>query len=93
MPDVGNFIQDFDKNYPQSNINLDTFRKSRCETPRKFWIQSGVNTRSDTEPNPQMINTTFLLEFIIFSETGYQNSPFFDIGIWNHFNMVYFFKF
>lgn len=36
MPDVGNFIQDFDKTYPQSNINLDTFRKSRCETPRKF---------------------------------------------------------
>lgn len=24
MPRLDNFIQDFDKNYPQSNINLDT---------------------------------------------------------------------
>lgn len=36
MLGLGNFIQDFDKNYSQSNINLDTLRKSRCETPRKF---------------------------------------------------------
>lgn len=28
MPGIGNFIQDFDKNDPQSNINLDTLKKS-----------------------------------------------------------------
>lgn len=70
MPGLGNFIQDFDKNYPQSNINLDTLKKSRCGISRKFWIQSGVNTKSKTEANPQNINTTFLHKFIIFSETG-----------------------
>lgn len=36
MPVLGNFIQDIDKNDPQSNINFDTVKKSRCETSRKF---------------------------------------------------------
>jgi hypothetical protein len=31
MPYLGNFIQDFDKNDPQSNINLDTFKKSNVK--------------------------------------------------------------
>lgn len=83
MPGLGNFIQDFDKNYPQSNINLDTLKKSRCEISRKFWIQSKVNTKSKTEPNPRILNTIFLFKFIIVSETGHQlNFPFSDIGIW-----------
>lgn len=50
MPGVGNFIQDFDKNDPQSNINLDTLKKSRCEFQKKIVsVSNQVQVKSLTK--------------------------------------------
>lgn len=50
MPGVGNFIQDFDKNDPQSNINLDTLKKSRCEFQKKtVSVSNQVQVKSLTK--------------------------------------------
>lgn len=49
MPGVGNFIQDFDKNDPQSNINLDTFKKSSCEFQKKIAsVLNQIQVKSQT---------------------------------------------
>lgn len=49
MPGVGNFIQDFDKNDPQSNINLDTLKKSRCKISKEncFSFKSSSSQKSN----------------------------------------------
>jgi hypothetical protein len=46
---IGNFIQNFDKNGPKSNINLDTLIKSRCEFQKEIVsVSNQVQFKSQT---------------------------------------------
>lgn len=61
MPGLGNFIQDFDKNYPQSNINLDTFKSPDV----KFQEYFGFSLESIlTQKLNQIHKSHILLSFI-----------------------------